>query len=60
MELALKQKIKIYVEGFGEEVNDMVDNVVSNEDEKEIIKKAVLAEVENTWRNIESLIDEEG
>lgn len=60
MELALKQKIKIYIEGFGEEVNAMVNNVVSNEGEKDELKKGVTEEAEKTWRNLESLIDREG
>ena len=60
MELSLKQKIKDYVEGLGEQVNDMVDNVVSNEGEKDELKEGVTDVVQKTWRNLESLIDKEG
>ena len=60
MELARKQKIKIYVEGLGEEINLIIGNLVSDVDVINKLRQGVTAEVEKTWRNLELLIDEEG
>ena len=60
MELALKQKIKINVEGLGEEINLIIGNLVSDVDVINKLRQGVTAEVEKTWRNLELLIDEEG
>lgn len=60
MEEVLKKEIKIYVEGLGEQINLIIDNRVSDEGLKNELQKGVTMEVENTWRNLESQIDEEG
>lgn len=60
MEEVLKKKIKIYIEGLGEQINLIIDNRVSDKGLKDELQKGVKMEVENTWRNLELLIDEEG
>lgn len=60
MEDALKQKMKIYVEGLEEQINLMIDNKISDMGLKNELQKAVTDLRIDTWRNLESLIDEEG
>ena len=59
MEGLFSKKLKIYIDGFVDDVSDVIGNKVSGEETKTEIQNWVKAEGEKLWRNVELLMEEE-
>jgi GGDEF domain-containing protein len=59
MEGLFSKKLKIYIDGFVDDVSDVIGNKVSDEVTKTEIQNWVKAEGEHLWKNVELLMKDE-